>query len=329
MVLVVGGTLIQGSEDFYPEEQPICEVPVGDLWIDVHPVTNAEFRRFIKDTGHVTVAEQPPDRADFPDADPKDLVPGSLVFTPTAGPVPLDDWQRWWRWQPGADWRHPDGPSSSLNGRDRHPVVHVAHDDAIAYAAWAAKRLPTEAEWEYAARGGLVGSRYPWGDDFMPRGRVMANTWHGSFPWRNDLPKKNGMTTPVGSYPANGYGLVRRLRQRVGVDRIALDRLACPDGHRGAGRPHLLCSRSAHRDHPVRHQGWVTPVRAQLLPPLPARRSARPHHPQHHWAPGFPLRSRSVSGISTSHRRESTAVSWAVHRSSTGHFLAHSAVAMS
>ena len=206
-VLVEGGSLVQGSEDFYSEEQPIRKVAVGDLWVDIHPVTNAEFRRFVKDTGHVTVAEQPPDPAEFPDADPKDFVPGSLVFTPTAGPVPLDDWQRWWRWQPGADWRHPEGPGSSLNGRDRHPVVHVAHDDATAYAAWAAERLPTESEWEYAARGGLVGARYPWGDDFMPRGRVMANTWHGDFPWRNDLPKKIGMTTPVGSYPANGYGL--------------------------------------------------------------------------------------------------------------------------
>jgi formylglycine-generating enzyme len=207
MVLVEGESFIEGSDDFYSEEQPIGKVADGDLWIDIHPVTNAEFRRFVKDAGYVTVAEQPPDPAEFPDADPKDLVPGSLVFTPTAGPVPLDDWQRWWRWQPGADWRHPDGPASSLNGRDRHPVVHVAYDDALAYAAWAAKRLPSEAEWEYAARGGLVGARYPWGDDFMPHGRVMANTWHGDFPWRNDLPRKNGMTTPVGSYPANGYGL--------------------------------------------------------------------------------------------------------------------------
>jgi formylglycine-generating enzyme len=208
MVLVAGGLLVQGSADFYPEEQPVREVPVGDLWVGLHPVTNAEFRRFVKDTGHVTVPEQAPDPADFPDADSRDLVPGSLVFTPTRGPVPLDDWQRWWRWQPRADWRHPEGPGSTLNGRDLHPVVHVAHDDALAYAAWAGLRLPTEEEWEFAARGGLAGARYPWGDEFMPGGRVMANTWHGGFPWRNELPKKHGMTTPVGSYPPNAYGLV-------------------------------------------------------------------------------------------------------------------------
>ena len=330
MVLVGGGTLIQGSEDFYPEEQPIREVAVGDLWIDVHPVTNAEFRRFVKDTGHVTVAEQPPDRADFPDADPKDLVPGSLVFTPTTGPVPLDDWQRWWRWQPGADWRHPDGPSSSLNGRDRHPVVHVAHDDAIAYAAWAAKRLPTEAEWEYAARGGLVRSRYPWGDDFMPRGRVMANTWHGSFPWRNDLPKKNGMTTPVGSYPANGYGLVRRLRQRVGVDRIALDRLACPDGHRDAGRPPpAVLPLSAPRppgSSPRAGHTCARPTTATVTGP-PLGKATPSAAPLGTWVSAAqPIRERDQHFSSA---RVNGRVSWAIHRSSTGHLLAHWAVAMS
>jgi formylglycine-generating enzyme required for sulfatase activity len=208
MVKVRGGPLHQGSLHFYPEEQPLRTVEVGDLWVDEHPVTNAEFRRFVKAAGHVTTAEQAPPPQDFPGADPSSLVPGSLVFTPTPGPVPLDDWRRWWRWQPGADWRHPEGPGSTLHGRDRHPVTHVSLEDAMTYAAWAGKRLPTEEEWEYAARGGLVGATYAWGEEFMPRGRVMANTWHGPFPWRNDSPKRHGPTTPVGTYPANGYGLV-------------------------------------------------------------------------------------------------------------------------
>lgn len=207
MVKVEGAVLTQGSLSFYPEEQPVQEVEVCDLYVDVHPVTNAEFRRFVKATGHVTVAERPPAAEDFPSADPSDLVTGSLVFTPTPGPVPLDDWRRWWRWQPGADWRHPEGPGSTLHGRDGHPVVHVASEDALAYAEWIGKRLPSEAEWEYSARGGLVGATYTWGEEFMPGGRVMANTWHGHFPWLNDLSKKNGNTTPVGTYPPNGYGL--------------------------------------------------------------------------------------------------------------------------
>ncbi|KAA1422530.1 formylglycine-generating enzyme family protein [Mumia zhuanghuii] len=207
MALVPGGTLLQGSTEFYPEEQPVREVAVGPVRVMRHAVTNAQFRRFVKHSGHVTVAEKAPDAAELPDADPADLVPGSLVFTPTSGPVPLNEWQRWWRWQPGADWRHPEGPGSSLDGRDKHPVVHVAHEDALAYAAWAGMRLPDEAEWEWAARGGLAGATYAWGDEFMPKGRVMANTWHGDFPWRNDIPKKHGLTTPVGSYAPNGYGL--------------------------------------------------------------------------------------------------------------------------
>lgn len=207
MVRVEAGSLRQGSAEFYPEERPVRQVAVEALWAGEHPVTNAEFRRFVKDTGHVSVAEVAPDPADFDGADPSDLVPGSLVFTPTAGPVPLDDWQRWWRWVPGADWRHPEGPASNLHGRERHPVVHVSYEDASAYASWAGARLPAEHEWEYAARGGLVGATYPWGEEFMPRGRVMANTWHGEFPWRNDRPGKHGPTTPVASFPPNGYGL--------------------------------------------------------------------------------------------------------------------------
>jgi formylglycine-generating enzyme required for sulfatase activity len=175
--------------------------------VDEHPVTNAQFRRFVKETEHVTVAERAPDPQDFPDADPADLVPGSQVFVGTLGPVPLDDWTRWWAWIPGADWRHPEGPGSSLHGRDLHPVVHVGYEDALAYANWMGKSLPTEAEWEHAARGGLQQATYPWGNDFTPGGKVMANTWHGRFPFENLAPAGVTRTSPVKRFPPNGYGL--------------------------------------------------------------------------------------------------------------------------
>ena len=207
MVELPGGTFRMGSADFYPEERPIREVSVGPFWIDRHPVTVAEFRRFVKDTGHVTWAEQRPDPADYPDADPELLVPGSLVFRRTAGPVDLRDYRNWWTWMPGADWRHPEGPGSNVGGRERHPVTHVAHADATAYAEWAGKSLPTEAEWEYAARGGLDGAIFTWGDEFAPKGRMMANTWQGEFPWQNLLLDRFEATSPVGTYPPNGYGL--------------------------------------------------------------------------------------------------------------------------
>jgi formylglycine-generating enzyme required for sulfatase activity len=208
MVWVPGGTFLMGSEDFYPEERPVHRVTVDGFWMDAHPVTNAEFRRFVKATGYVTVAERPPDAADYPDADPELLVPGALVFRPTTGPVDLRDWRAWWAWVPGADWRHPEGPGSTLHGRDRHPVVQVAYADAVAYAAWAGKQLASEAEWEYAARGGLEGKVFCWGDEFAPKGRMMANTWQGEFPWQNLLADRYGGTSPVGSFPPNGYGLL-------------------------------------------------------------------------------------------------------------------------
>jgi sulfatase modifying factor 1 len=206
-VLVPGGEFRMGSDRFYPEEGPVRSALVPDLWVDEHPVTNAAFRRFVKDTGHVTVAERPPEPRDFQGADPADLVPGSLVFTPTSGPVPLDDWTRWWRWTPGAQWRHPDGPGSTLHGRDLHPVVHVGYEDAAAYAAWAGRRLLTEAEWEHAARGGLDQATNAWGNDPEPRGRVMANRWFGRFPWENLHPHGFERTSPVKRFPANGFGL--------------------------------------------------------------------------------------------------------------------------
>jgi formylglycine-generating enzyme required for sulfatase activity len=208
MVWVPGGAFLMGSNEFYPEEGPVRTARVGGFWMDQHPVTVAEFRRFIKATGHITVAETTPDAVDFPDAEPEELVPGSLVFTPPGRPVPLDDFRHWWSWVPAAQWRQPEGPGSTLHGLDRHPVTHVAFSDAVAYAEWAGKALPTEAEWEFAARGGLEGATYAWGNEFAPRGRMMANTWQGDFPVHNDLLDGYARTSPVGKFPPNGYGLI-------------------------------------------------------------------------------------------------------------------------
>jgi formylglycine-generating enzyme required for sulfatase activity len=208
MVWIAGGSFLMGSEDFYPEERPVHRVDVDGFWIDPHPVTVAEFRRFVKATGYVTIAERPLDPAMYPDADPDLLVPGALVFHATDGPVDLDDYRNWWSYVPGAEWRHPEGPGSTLHGRERHPVTQVAYPDAEAYAAWAGKELPSEAEWEFAARGGLDGAAFTWGDEHTPNGKLMANTWQGEFPWQNLLLDRYERTSPVGSFPPNGYGLV-------------------------------------------------------------------------------------------------------------------------
>jgi len=207
MSWVPGGTFLMGSNDFYPEERPVRRVAVDGFWMDEHPVTNAEFRRFVKATGYTTVAERPLDPAEYPDADRSLLVPGSLVFRKSRGPVDLHDVGNWWAYVPGAKWRRPEGPGSNLGGRERHPVVHVSHEDAEAYARWAGKELPTEAEWEFAARGGLDSATYAWGDEFAPRGKMMANTWQGRFPWENLKTDRYEGTSPVKAYAPNGYGL--------------------------------------------------------------------------------------------------------------------------
>ena len=206
-VFIEGGEFAMGSEDFYPEEAPVRRVRVGSFFIDRYPVTNREFARFVQETGYVTVAERPIDPKDYPGAIPELCVPGSLVFRATNGPVDLRDWSQWWAWTPGASWRYPLGPGSPIDVQEDHPVVHVAFEDAEAYATWAGKSLPDEAEWEYAARGGLDAKIFCWGDDMTPEGRFMANTWQGEFPWQNLLLDGYERTSPVGSFPPNGYGL--------------------------------------------------------------------------------------------------------------------------
>lgn len=206
LIELAAGTFRMGSTDFYPEEAPVHEVTVEAFSIERHPVTNAQFAEFVADTGYVTLAEQELDPAAYPGATLDDLVPGALVFRPTRGPVDLRDWRQWWTWTPGASWRHPFGPGSSTEDRADHPVVQVAYPDASAYAAWAGRRLPTEAQWEYAARAGSH-SRYEWGDDVRPEGRLMANTWQGSFPYRNDGALGWVGTSPVDTFPPNAFGL--------------------------------------------------------------------------------------------------------------------------
>ena len=207
LVALPGGSFRMGSTQFYPEEAPVHSATVAAFAVERHPVTNAQFAEFVADTGYVTVAEQAPDPALYPGAAPQDLVPGSLVFRPTSGPVDLRDWRQWWDWVPGANWRHPFGPDSGIEDRLDHPVVQVAYPDAAAYAHWAGRRLPSEAEWEYAARGGAT-TTYAWSDDVAPGGQLMANTWQGRFPYRNDGALGWVGTSPVGTFPANGFGLV-------------------------------------------------------------------------------------------------------------------------
>ena len=280
---------------------------VDGFWMDEHQVTVAEFRRFVKATGHVTVAERALDAADYPDALPELLVPGSLVFRRTAGPVEPRRLPR--TGGTGSRARSgdiPRGPAARPSGRERHPVTHVAYEDATAYAAWAGKALPTEAEWEFAARGGLDGAVYTWGDEFAPRGRMMANTWQGEFPWQNLLTDRYEGTSPVKSFPPNGYGLYD-MAGNVWEWTSDFYRSAPPGGHdprllrpvRAARQPEGHVARRVLQRRPAGgavpaagRQGRLAPVRAQLLPPLPARGPTAAVRGDVDGPPGLPLHRR-------------------------------------
>lgn len=217
MVLIPGGTysmgapnsvgMTDGGNDPMPDSRPVHRVYVDGFLMDEHEVTNAEFERFVNATGYITTAEKKPSAEDLPGVDPSLLTAGSVVFKAPENPVPLDNELRWWTYEKGADWKHPEGPSSNIKGKENHPVVHITWEDANAYAKWAGKRLPTEAEWEFASRGGLSGNMFAWGNNFRPEGKWMGNSFQGSFPDKNSGEDGFTGTAPVKQFPANGYGL--------------------------------------------------------------------------------------------------------------------------
>jgi formylglycine-generating enzyme required for sulfatase activity len=208
MTWIPAGEFSMGSDEpMFEDARPIHRVRLHGYWMDKTEVTNEQFAAFVKATGYVTIAEQRPRAEDFPDAPPENLVAGSVVFSPPDQPVPLNDHMQWWSYIPGANWRHPEGPTSDIKGKEKHPVVQVAYPDALAFAKWADKRLPTEAEFEWAARGGLDRQKYPWGDEFKAGGKFHANSFQGHFPDKNTVEDGFERTAPAGSFEPNGFGL--------------------------------------------------------------------------------------------------------------------------
>ncbi len=284
MLRIPGGTFRMGSDKHYPEEAPVHSVTVDAFWIDRTPVTNQQFKEFVRATGHVTVAEIVPDPKDYPGALPHMLYAGSLVFSPPSHPVSLGNWSQWWTFLRGANWRHPYGPKSSINVLDSHPVVHVAYADALAYARWAGKDLPTEAEWEFAARGGLKEAEFAWGDEFAPGGRYLANTWQGEFPHQNLCDDGYARTSPVNAFPPNGYGVSDMIGNvwewtsdfyapRHEPD-AAKGLLHSRKSARSARAGQLRCLPAANQDTPQGAEGRLPPLRSQLLPSLSSSRTA-------------------------------------------------------
>lgn len=260
MIRLPGGTFSMGSTRFYPEEAPVRRVRVNPFAIDAAPVTNAAFAAFVAATGYVTMAERAPDPKDYPGMDPALAEPGSLVFEKTASPVDMTDVSQWWHFRPGADWRHPLGHGSSVDDLGDHPVVHVTHADAEAFAHWAGKALPTEAEWEFAARGGLEDADYAWGDELAPGGAMLANYWQGFFPFANQMLDGYERTSPVGSYPANGYGVYDMIGN---VWEWTADWYATPSALRGNAGPRC-CAIANPRG--ARRQDSYDPEEAARIP---------------------------------------------------------------
>jgi len=312
MVWIPGGRFLMGSDHHYPEEKPARRVRVDGFWMDRTPVTNRQFEAFVRATGHVTTAEIAPQAKDYPGADPRMLKAASLVFTPTRGPVPLGDVSQWWSWTFGASWRRPRGPGSTLAGLEDHPVVHVAWADVAAYAAWAGKSLPTEAEWEFAAWGGRPAeTEFAWGTELVPGGVHMANTFQGAFPHANSCEDGFAFTSPVGSFPPNDLGLVDMIGN---VWEWTADWFAANPGQ-VAEEPVLRDGKSARgpgdrqlRPRPPRHpdstegpERRLTHVCARLLSALQTRGPARSVHRHLNEPSGFPLR-RTPEGMKLSGR---------------------------